>query len=77
MPIKTVLLLPFFLKDPVGSNHFDCRLEYEVDKQIEKMELVRNFVLELNFNCSDLQIEALVCALLMFLFKCVKNAIVN
>ena len=61
----------------MGSNHFDCRLEYELEKQIEKMELVRNFVLDLTFNCSVLQIEAFVCALVMFLLKCIKNVIVN
>ena len=42
-----------------GSNLFDCRLEYELEKQIEKMELVRNFLLELTFNCRVLQNEAL------------------
>ena len=61
----------------MGSNHFDCRLEYELEKQIEKMELVRIFELEVTFDCSVLQIEAFVCALVNFLFKCVKNAIVN
>ena len=62
----------------MGSNLFDCRLEYELEKQIEKMELVRIFVLEVTFDCSVLQIEAFVCALAMFLLKkCVKSAIAN
>ena len=61
----------------MGSNLFDCRLEYELEKQIEKMELVRIFVLEVTFDCSVLQIEAFVFALVMFLFKRVKNAIAN